>query len=107
MNLLKVYKNKAQNVQGNPSLGMKILGGLMITLGIIVVATCFALAIGGSFLPPVLLVETFVLPVAGTAGIGITAAGIGIFSGGMCAGLSKVMDQLAETIESANSPKLN
>jgi VPS inhibitor protein E len=88
------YKAKGQKVQGNPSAGMKFLGGLMIALGVIAAAACVALASVG-----------FVLPGEAVASAGVIAAGIGIFSGGMRAGLSKSMNQLAETNEKDDTPK--
>jgi VPS inhibitor protein E len=86
------YREKAQTVQGSSSIGMKILGSLMIALGAIVTALCIAIAatIG------------IKLSGEGVIGAGVLAAGIGLFSGGMRSGLSKAMNELAD-----NAPKLN
>ncbi len=92
----EAYRAKAQKVQGNPSLGMKILGGLMMALGAIVAAACIALA----------AITGIVLSGEGVSGAGVLAAGIGIFSGGMRAGLSKAMNELADNAKE-NIPTVN
>ena len=85
------YRAKAQTLQGNPSMGMKILGALMIALGAIVTGLCLTLAatIG------------ITLSGEGLIGAGILAAGVGLFSGGMRSGLSKAMNELAESAKNA------
>lgn len=85
----EAYRAKAQTVKGNPSVGMKILGALMIVLGGIVAGLCIAIAatIG------------ITLSGEGLIGAGILAAGIGIFSGGMSSGLSKAMTELADNVQ--------
>ncbi|ARB90893.1 hypothetical protein [Legionella longbeachae] len=90
---VKDYQIEAKTVQGKPSMGMKILGGLMFALGLAVVAVGITLAASG------------IGVVAGAAtaavGLGVLAAGIGVFAKGKQSGLSKAMDELALT--TANS----
>jgi VPS inhibitor protein E len=89
----EAYRAKAQNLQGNPSMGLKILGALMIALGTIVTALCITLT----------TVIGITLSGEGVIGAGILAAGIGIFSGGMRSGLSKAMNELADSAKE-NAP---
>lgn len=87
----EVYRAKAQTLQGSPSISMKTLGALMIALGTIVTALCATLA------------ATIGIKLSGESliGAGILAAGIGLFSGGMRSGLSKAMNELADSAKGA------
>lgn len=82
------YEYFAKQAQGRPSMGMKILGGIMIALGILVITTGIILAATG---------------VGIVAGLGTAAAGAGI--GGLGAtffaqrGLSKAMSTLQKAKE--------
>lgn len=84
----EAYHKKAQTVQGKPSLGMKVLGALMITLGAVVAGLCATLAAATGI----------TLSGEGFFGAGMLAAGIGIFSGGARSGLSQAMSELANNI---------
>lgn len=83
------YKEKAQKVQGSPSLAMQILGGLMMALGALVAAAFVAVAAVVGFKPSA----------DGIAAATVLVAGIGLFSAGFRAGLSKSMDNLAEEVK--------
>lgn len=87
------YRVKAEKVQGSPSLGMKIAGGLMIGLAGLIGLVCGALASVG-----ILLTGESVV------GAGILAAGIGLFSGGLRSGLSAAMNEVAKEYE--NTPQM-
>ena len=80
------YKDLAEKVQGKPSAGMKILGGIMIGLG----ATIVALGvITTAFWGPL---NTLIIG----AGALTTVAGFGFFKAGTQKGLSKIMDDISE-----------
>lgn len=81
------YRQKAQSVQGHPSVGMKILGALMITLGSLIAGVCIIIA----------ATTGITLSGEGLTGAGILAAGIGLFSGGVRSGLSQKMCDLANS----------
>lgn len=91
--LIHQYYIAANEVQGKPSLGCRILGGLMLTLGI-------ALGTAG------VLISTVTLGVGLGAGIGMTAAGstltiagAGFFFHGRQKGMSKELVLLADIIK--------
>ncbi|KTC89064.1 hypothetical protein [Legionella cincinnatiensis] len=86
---VKDYQTEAKTVQGKPSKGMKILGGLMIALGLAVAAVGVALAVTG--------IGVVAGAVTAAVGVGVLATGIGIFAKGRASGLSKAMDELALT----------
>lgn len=88
------YRAQAQKVQGSPSLGMKLLGGLMIGLALLVGAACAALAYVGITLSGESLL-----------GAGALAAGVGLFSTGLRSGLSLAMNEVADEYE--KTPRMN
>ncbi|KTD15513.1 VipE [Legionella gratiana] len=88
---VKDYQTEAKTVQGKPSAGMKILGGLMIALGLAAVAAGIALAVTG--------VGLVAGAVTAGVGVGVLATGIGLFAKGRHSGLSKAMNDLAITKE--------
>ncbi|KTD59339.1 VipE [Legionella santicrucis] len=92
---VKNYQTEAKTVQGKPSTGMKILGGLMIALGLAVAAVGVALAVTG--------IGVVAGAVTAAVGVGVLAAGIGIFAKGRQSGLSKAMDELALTSANRNT----
>ncbi len=92
---VKDYQTEAKTVQGKPSMGMKVLGGLMVALGLAVAAVGVTLAATG--------IGVIAGAVTAAVGVGILAAGIGLFAKGKQSGLSRAMDELALT--SANSNK--
>lgn len=83
----EAYRQKAQNVQGHPSVAMKIVGALMITLGSLIAGVCIVIA----------ATTGLTLSGEGLTGAGILAAGIGLFSGGVRSGLSQEMCDLANS----------
>lgn len=90
------YLAHAKNMQGKPSLGLKILGGIMIALGAIVAALGAAAALTG--------IATVPGAAGATAGVAVLAAGIGIFAtASKTDGLSKTMSDLAEATIAAQA----
>ena len=82
------YEEKAQKVQRNSSLALKVLGGIMITLSALVAAAGVVLiATGIGAVPGAAALA------GGTAGI---AAGMGLFSVGKQVGVSKAMTEFKD-----------
>lgn len=77
-----------------PSVGMKILGALMMTLGALVTGICIALA----------ATTGITFSGEGLTGAGVLAAGMGMFSGGVRSGLSHAMCELANSATAHASP---
>jgi hypothetical protein len=89
------YQKIAEEMQTQPSLGMKILGGLMVALGAAIVACSFALISIG--------VGIASLPI----GASIAAIGVGFFCSKNPTPLSNTMDNLALAQKEANKEFLN
>lgn len=82
------YEAKAQKVQGNSSLALKVLGGIMITLSALVAAAGVVLIATG-----IGAVPGAAAMAGGTAGI---AAGMGLFSVGKQGGVAKAMTEFKD-----------
>lgn len=84
------YKNLAEKVQGRPSSGMRLVGGIMIAIAVLgVIKTVFwgplnTLIIG--------------------AGALTSVAGFGFFKAGTQKGLTKIMDDISEQQSLTNDP---
>lgn len=80
------YQNLAKTTQGKPSLGMKILGGIMIAIGAVLI-------ILGIIATAALGPQNSVIIAAGAV---TTASGVGFFKSGTPTGICKLMNNIAE-----------
>lgn len=99
----KAYEDIAETMQGKPSLGLQILGGVMLALAAAVVAL-------GVVYFPVLLTAAAVLTLTGATativtastlgvtGAGLAAGSLGLFAAGYQKGLSRDMRTLDEEV---------
>ena len=96
----KEYEDYANKVEGKPSIGMKILGGIMLALAVavtilgIVFAPALASVAAVAFTKGVAVAAMGVT--VGATGAALTVAGIGFFASGGRSGLSKAMHNVHE-----------
>lgn len=90
------YKQSAQTMEGKPSLGLKILGGIMMALGVAIAAVSAALIPATA--------STSVFGVA--SGALISGLGYTLFDAGRSYGVHKTMSQLSNEYDHEQTVKL-